>query len=34
MDAMWPTGSAYINGRFMPVGEAMIPVNGATGAPT
>src|SRR5271167_245449 len=26
MDAMWPTGSAYINGRFMPVGEAMIPV--------
>jgi len=26
MDAMWPTGSAYINGRYMPVGEALIPV--------
>jgi branched-chain amino acid aminotransferase len=26
MDAMWPMGAAYINGRYMPVGEAMIPV--------
>ena len=26
MDAMWPAGAAYINGRFMPVGEATIPV--------
>src|SRR5690348_13579657 len=24
--AMWPSGAAYIDGRFMPVGEAMIPV--------
>ena len=24
--AMWPTGAAYIDGRFMPVAEAMIPV--------
>ena len=26
MDAMWPAGAAYINGRYMAVGEAMIPV--------
>ena len=24
--AMWPTGAAYIDGRFMPIAEAMIPV--------
>jgi len=24
--AMWPAGAAYIDGRFMPVAEAMIPV--------
>jgi branched-chain amino acid aminotransferase len=24
--AMWPSGAAYIDGRFMPVGEAMIPI--------
>ena len=24
--AMWPTGGAYIDGRFMPIAEAMIPV--------
>jgi branched-chain amino acid aminotransferase len=24
--AMWPSGAAYIDGRFMPVGEATIPV--------
>ncbi len=26
MAAMWPAGAAYINGRYMPVGEAAIPV--------
>ena len=24
--AMWPAGAAYVDGRFMPVAEAMIPV--------
>ena len=24
--AIWPAGAAYIDGRFMPVAEAMIPV--------
>jgi branched-chain amino acid aminotransferase len=24
--AIWPTGAAYIDGRFMPVAEAMIPI--------
>ena len=24
--AMWPTGAAYVDGRFMPIAEAMIPV--------
>ena len=24
--AMWPAGAAYLDGRFMPVAEAMIPV--------
>lgn len=26
MNATWPAGAAYINGRTMPVAEAMIPV--------
>lgn len=26
MDPMWPSGAAYINGHYMPIGEAMIPV--------
>ena len=26
MAGMWPAGAAYINGHFMPVGEAVIPV--------
>jgi len=24
--AMWPSGAAYIDGQFMPVGEATIPI--------
>jgi len=24
--ALWPAGAAYVDGRFMPVAEAMIPV--------
>ena len=26
MEAMWPDGAAYINGRFMPIDDATIPV--------
>lgn len=26
MDPMWPSGAAYIDGHYMPIGEAMIPV--------
>src|SRR5581483_3761331 len=26
METTWPSGAAYIDGRFMPVAEAMIPV--------
>src|SRR4051812_14868073 len=25
-DARWPKGAAYIDGRYMPVGEAAIPI--------
>jgi hypothetical protein len=26
MGAEWPAGAAYINGHYMPIGEATIPV--------
>ena len=26
MSALWPTGSAYLDGAFMPIAEAKIPV--------
>ena len=30
--AMWPAGAAYLDGRFMPVAEAMIPVTEVKGS--
>ena len=26
MTALWPTGAAYLDGAYMPIGEAKIPV--------